>query len=343
METKLANTPKPPVTPPRRKPAQATHVIVPKPTPHVGAKTASLDVRGLFDKEDNDTEVDILPVVTIPGTVQTAPVKPLIPAYAPDPGEDLGIFPVSRVQAEQRLVSSKQPVHMAFAIIKGEAVEYLPDNDDSLRQLRVLGPGNLVNACLFETEREAKGSLVTVIAKTELIVYRITEDDLEAHDVPVERRATTRRNRERFLRTALANEANLLRSGRKQLFEDLREAQAQSVELDGILKSDLTRRCHRLKDEYIQPLQQQLAQLLKEREAEAGSLNSVLEMVRSLNAAFEEDNETLYQERDALYKTITRALMEALERGDSKLVLVDLLGQIEKLFGRKLRRPKSLL
>lgn len=166
-----------------------------------------------------------------PPTIKTlVPEQIRAPLYAPPPGETLGeLFKIYELKAGETLQSFFKPIRTAFILLRGKAEELVPDARGELMVVRWLEAGDLVNASLFAMSVDTCGAEVEVRATTDLLMYVVTLDDVEAYDVSDDKRASVRRQRERYVQTALARANIQTTRNRNRLAQDIERAELKAV------------------------------------------------------------------------------------------------------------------
>lgn len=262
------------------------------------------------------------------------PISVEIPA--PPPAKSpWDVFPVIPVPARTTLIALGDKITAAFVILQGEAVEFSPSGKAELQPGRVLDAGCPINLRLFGENSEEPLSSVEVVAETDLLIYQITLRDLETNDLNL------RRKRERYVRTLIMREAE---ESQERVNADLSRANARIAELAGVLQH----RLDQIKENELRPLKaenaklkEELARILKDREADLQSVKQFIELI--LDERFE-----LY---DAIRDNLLTLLLACQEIDPKKsaplnAAVIGLMAKLDDTFKRNMPRvidPKHKL
>ncbi len=203
------------------------------------------------------------------------------PAYAPPPGETFGLFKVNELEAQEILQPMLKPITAAFIVLRGTVEELVRDASGTLVVIREIEAGELLNASLFAQGVDLSGTEVALRAKTDLLFYVVTPDDIEAYDVAEELRAGVRHKRQRYVDDArmrtfveLLKNRNALAAAPAEPSSDeaeMAQLKARIAELESVTVEHLDG----LKERVLRPIYR----LVKERDATIAILNEWAETV----------------------------------------------------------------
>ncbi|MEI7512553.1 MAG: hypothetical protein WCK01_03790 [Candidatus Uhrbacteria bacterium] len=290
------------------------------------------------------------------------PKEQRITRYSPVPGKMFNLFTVHELKAGDLLQQLFSPVVAAFIILRGIAEELVPDVRGTMKVIRRLEPGDMVNTSLFATGADTRGAETETRAITDLLVYMISEDDLEALDVSEEKRAATRRKRERFVQAALSTACIRILQNRNTIAEKIENAEIMAEGANLIAAEDSAARevaeaevkilqqknatlekatlekLDRLKEIVIKPLREEIARMKKDREADLQSLGLLLGNLEDL---FEDQTIDQNEKRLAqLVAIVSDALQEMSISPDEHLAKQGFRA-MNALFNFKMKPPKS--
>jgi hypothetical protein len=220
------------------------------------------------------------------------------PPYAPPPGETFGLFKVNELEAGELLQILNKPPTAAFIILRGTVEELVRNTSGPPIVVREIEAGELLNASLFMQGVDLSGTEVALRAKTDMLFYVVTPDDIEAYDVAEELRAGVRHKRDRCVNEARAqNHIGLLRN-RNAAAVAAAGWQTKAEELNRILHETLQARVAEIVATQIKP-------------------------IRDENAALREENEHLRKDREAEIAELERLRKDRVADADSMRIMLE--------------------